>query len=350
MRLCTQVSLRPAPGKDFSSVADHIRDLEQAGVDVVWVGEAYGFDSPTVMGYLAARTTRMEIGAGILPVYTRTPSLIAQTAAGLDFVSNGRAILGLGASGPQVIEGFHGVVYDHPVARIRETMEICRLIWRREVTRYQGRHYTLPLPLNEGTGLGKPLKLLSHPVRSRIPIYIASLAPRSVELTAAQAEGWLPIFFLPEKADAVWGEALRRGLADRPPGMPPLEVVAGGLTAIGEGVEGLRDLERPHLALYIGGMGAREKNFYNDLASAYGYREEAALIQDLYLTGRQQQAATAVPATLVERTTLVGSRGFVRDRVAAYKAAGVTMLKISPVGDEPATRTVERIRAIVDSL
>ena len=350
MRLSTQVALRPEPGGGFSRTADAIRDLERVGLDVVWVPEAYGFDAPTAMGYLAGRTERVQIGAGILPIYSRTPTLIAQTAAGLDFISGGRAILGLGVSGPQVIEGFHGVPYDRPIRRTREVVEICRRVWRRELTEYDGACYRLPLPPERGTGLGKPLKLMARPLRDAIPIYVASLGEKNVELTAEVADGWLPVFFVPEQAAAVWGGALARGAARRAPKLGPLEVVAGELVAIGEGLEELRDRLRPRLALYVGGMGARERNFYNDLVRRYGYEAEAATIQDLYLSGRKREAEAAVPASLLEATTLIGPREYVRERLAAYKAAGVTMLRVTPVGPEPPTRTFEQLRELIATL
>src|SRR5919202_4350349 len=220
MRLSTRVNY----GDGFVKAAERLVRLEQAGLDVVWVAEAYGNDAATRLGYLAAKTQRVQLASGIFPIYSRTPALLAQTAAGLDEISDGRAVLGLGASGPQVIEGWHGVPYDKPVQRTREIMEICRAIWRREEIHYNGRAITLPLPPGRGTGLGKALKILTHPVRSRIPIYLASMGERSVELAAELAEGWLPIFFVPEKADAIWGQALRRGLAKRSEDLGPLEI------------------------------------------------------------------------------------------------------------------------------
>jgi F420-dependent oxidoreductase-like protein len=311
---------------------------------MVWVAEAYGVDAATRLGYLAARTRRMLLGSGIYPIYSRTPALLAQTAAGLDELSEGRAILGLGASGPQVIEGWHGVPYDHPVPRTREIMEICRMAWRREELRYQGRYYTLPLPADQGTGLAKPIKMLTHPPRARIPIYLASLGGLSVELTAELAEGWLPIFYVPEHAESMWGSALKRGLAKRSEELGPLEVVAGGALAIGDGLEGLRERERPHLALYAGGMGARGKNFYNELLSRYGYEREMAQIQDLYLSGRKQEAAALVPSELLEKLSLVGPESFVKERIAAFKASGVTVLDVQPIGPDP-LGDVARVRA-----
>src|SRR3984893_9942811 len=297
--------------------------------------EAGGFAAATRLGYLAARTHRVELASGIFPIYSRTPALLAQTAAGLDEISDGRAVLGLGASGPQVIEGWHGVPYDRPVQRTREIIDICRMIWRRQELRYDGRVLKLPLPADQGTGLGKALKILTHPQRDRIPIYLASMGDRSVELTAEVAEGWLPIFFVPEKADAIWGAALRQGCAKRSSELGPLEIAAGGVLAIGEGLEGLRDLERPHLALYIGGMGARGKNFYNDLVRLYGYEQEAREIQDLYLSGQKRAAEARVPSALLESLSLIGPEGYVKDRIAAFKAAGVTLLDLHPIGPHP---------------
>src|SRR5438105_15115306 len=314
----------------FHKAVERVVRLEEVGVDVVWVAEAYGYDAATRLGYLAARTRRVELGSGIFPIYSRTPALLAQTAAGLDELSDRRAILGLGASGPQVIEGFHGVAYDRPVQRTREIIEICRMIWRREVVEYHGKTYTLPLPPEQGSGLGKPLKILTHPVRERIPIYLASLGDRSVEMAGELADGWLPIFFWPERADSIWGAALRRGCEKRDPALGPLEVLAGGQLAIGEGLEHLRDLERPHLALYVGGMGARSKNFYNQLVCQYGFEREAAEIQDLYLTGHKKEAAALVPTELLDSLSLIGPEGYIKDRIAAFKAAGVTILDVQP--------------------
>jgi len=330
-----RVSGRLGYGDGFARTVERVVRLEEVGLDVVWVAEAYGYDAATRLGYLAARTHRVELASGIFPIYSRTPALVAQTVAGLDELSGGRAILGLGASGPQVIEGWHGVAYDRPVQRTREIMEICRMVWRREELNYHGKVFGLPLPPEQGTGLGKPLKILTHPVRPRIPIYLASLGDRSVELTAELAEGWLPIFFVPEKADSIWGAALRRGLANRSPELGPLEVVAGGPLAIGDGLEHLREAERPRLALYVGGMGARSKNFHNELIGRYGFEREAAQIQDLYLSGKKREAEALVPASLLESLSLIGPEGYVRDRIAAFKAAGVTLLDVQPIGPDP---------------
>ena len=318
----------------FKEAAQDVADMEKAGLDIVWVAEAYGFDGPSLMGYLAAKTDKVEIGAAILPIYTRTPTLIAMTAAGIDALSDGRFHLGLGASGPQVIEGFHGVPYSNPLGRTREIIEICREVWRREKPlEHQGKFYTLPLPADQGTGLGKALKIIAHPVRSEIPVWIASLGGKNVELTAEVADGWIPILFIPEHAQKVWGEPLAAGRAKRDPKLGELMVKAGGLLAIGEGddVLRLRNLQRSMVALYVGGMGARGKNFYNELAIRYGFEKEAALIQDLYLDGKKKEAEAAVPDEFLELTTLIGPKSYVAERVAAFKAAGVTHLDVHPL-------------------
>ena len=318
------------------TAADQVVALEEAGLDTVWVAEAYGFDSPTLMGYLAARTSTIEIGAAILNVFSRTPALLAQTAAGLDNVSGGRAILGLGASGPQVIEGWHGMPYSKPLTRTKEAIEVIRAALRREVVEYHGRTIELPLPPEDGTGLGKPLKMLTRPERDSIPIYIAALGEKSVEGAAEYADGWLPFLYTPEGAGKVWGESLANGAAKRPGDLAPLEVVAGGLVAVGEDVKGFLDLARPMFALYIGGMGARGKNFYNTLACQYGYEKEAKEIQDLYLDGKKKEAEALVPLELLEQVNLVGPESYVKERIAAFQESGVTNLQVLPASEDPA--------------
>jgi F420-dependent oxidoreductase-like protein len=271
--------------------------------------------------------------------------LIAQTAAGLDAVSGGRAVLGLGASGPQVIEGWHGVPYDRPITRMREVIAICRKTWRRDVVTNDG-IYQLPLPPDMGSGLGKALKLITRPARERIPIFVAGLGSRSVELTAEVADGWLPVFFLPEMANEVWSHSLAAGRSRRAADLAPLEICAGGPIEIGEDVTHLRDSARRHIALYVGGMGAKGKNFYNELVGKYGYADAAATVQDLYLAGDKDKAAAALPDKLVEQLTLIGPESYVRERVDAYKEAGVTILNVTFAGPDP-VRTLERLRAVV---
>jgi F420-dependent oxidoreductase-like protein len=339
-----KLSMQVSYAGGFKESAQQVRDYERAGLDVVWVAEAYGYDAPSYMGYLAATTETIQIGSGILPIYSRTPTLIAMTAAGIDAMSDGRCILGLGASGPQVIEGFHGVPYDAPLGRTREIIEICRQVWKRERVVHDGRHYTLPLPPDRGTGLGKPLKLITHPVRDDIPIYVASLGPKNVQMTAEVADGWLPLFFIPERAKDVWGDDLAAGEAARSSELGPLEVVAGGIVAIGEDAAPVAEMMRPMVALYVGGMGAKGRNFYNDLACRYGYEAEAAEIQDLYLDGKKDEAAAKVPDELLALTNLCGPEGWVKERLAAFKEAGVTTLSITPAGPDPLD-TIEKLKA-----
>jgi F420-dependent oxidoreductase-like protein len=333
----------------FAESAKQAVELEKVGLDVVWVAEGYNFDAPSFMGFLAAKTERLEIGSGILPIYSRTPTLIAMTAAGVDAMSGGRCILGLGASGPQVIEGFHGVPYDRPLGRTREIIEICRDVWAREAPLvHEGAAYHIPLPSGQGTGLGKALKLINHPVRPRIPIWVAALGEKNVAMTAEVADGWLPIFFVPEKADEVFGPSLRAGTAKRDPSLDTLQVAAGGFLAIGKESEvtPIRDLGRGAAALYVGGMGAKGKNFYNALACRYGYEKEAAEIQDLYLSGKKKEAAALVPAKLLEATSLCGPESYIKERVALLAEVGVTHLNVTPVGADPVAM-IERLRSWV---
>ncbi|MBN9097284.1 MULTISPECIES: LLM class F420-dependent oxidoreductase [unclassified Pseudonocardia] len=330
MKLSTQLQY----GDDPIRNAEAVVALEQAGLDVVWVAEAYSYDAVSLMGYLAAKTERVEIGSGILPLYSRTPTLTAMTAAGLDALSDGRMILGLGASGPQVIEGFHGVPYDKPVARTREIIDICRQVWRREKIQHEGL-YNIPLPAGEGTGLGKPLKLINHPKRSDIPIWVAALGDKNLEMTAELANGWLPHAVMPETMKETFGPALEAGFAKRAPELGPLQITGGGILALEEEMwEPARQLARAMYALYIGGMGARGKNFYNTVFQRQGYVDEAKLVQDLYLDGRKDEAAAALPSDFIDRVTLIGPAGHVKERIAALREAGITHLHVNPVGSD----------------
>lgn len=330
----------------FHEAVDRVVELEKSGIEVAVVAEAYAFDAISQLGYLAAKTNSVELASGVLPIYIRTPSLLAMTAAGLDYVSDGRFRLGIGTSGPQVIEGFHGVPFDAPIGRIREIVEICRKVWRRERVQYDGKHYQLPLPADRGTGLGKPLQLINHPVRERIPVSIAALGPKNVELTAEIAEGWQPVFYLPDKADSIWGEALAAGAAQRDPALGPLDVMVHASLAIGENLDERLAWVKPQLGLYIGGMGAKGRNFYHNLATRYGFGEVADRIQELYLSGRKQEAIDAVPDELVRGMSLIGPRGYVAERMAAFAQAGVTTLLVNPLSTDRA----ESMRFVEEAL
>jgi len=341
----------------FLSYAGRLRDtveqvveLEKHGVGIVLVPEAYSFDAVSQLGYLAAKTSTIELGSGVVPLYTRTPSLLAMTAAGLDYVSDGRFMLGIGTSGPQVMEGFHGVPFDAPMGRTREVVEICRQVWRRERVSYQGKHYQIPLPADRGTGLGKALKIINEPVRETIPIAIAALGPKNVELTAEIANGWQPVFFYPERADEVWGDALRAGKAKRDSTLGDLDVMVGVSLAIGDNVDDRLQWAKPQLALYIGGMGAKGRNFYHNVATRYGFGAVADGIQELYLSGRKAEAIAAVPDDLVRAVSLIGPRGYVKERVAAFREAGVTTLLATPVTADGAEYVgfVEQLQQLLD--
>ncbi|MGH9078778.1 MAG: LLM class F420-dependent oxidoreductase [Acidimicrobiales bacterium] len=337
----------------FRRAAAEVAELEQAGLDLVWVAEAYGLDSPSLMGYLAALTERVEIGSAILPIYSRTPTLIAMTAAGIDTLSEGRFHLGLGSSGPQVIEGWHGVPFTAPIGRTREIIDVCRKVWAREAPLvHEGRYYSMPLPPGVGTGLGKALKIIGRPVRPSIPIWVAALGEKNVAMTAEVADGWIPMLFVPEKAGEVWGASLDAGRARRRPGLGPLQITVGGLLAIGESdeVAALRDLSRPMIALYVGGMGAKGKNFYNDVVRRYGFEHEAEVIQDLYLSGKKADAEALVPDALLEATSLCGPEGYVAERIAAFREAGVTHLQVIPVpvGDQRPADLIATVKKLAD--
>lgn len=330
----------------FHDAVDRVVELEKSGIEVAVVAEAYAFDAISQLGYLAAKTNTVELASGVLPIYIRTPSLLAMTAAGLDYVSDGRFRLGIGTSGPQVIEGFHGVPFDAPIGRTREIVEICRKVWRRERVQYDGKHYQLPLPADRGTGLGKSLQPINHPVRERIPVSIAALGPKNVELTAEIAEGWQPVFYLPDKADSIWGEALAAGAAKRDPALGPLDVMVHASLAIGENLDERLAWVKPQLGLYIGGMGAKGRNFYHNLATRYGFGEVADRIQELYLSGRKQEAIDAVPDELVRGMSLIGPPGYVAERMAAFAESGVTTLLVNPLSTDRA----ESIRFVEEAL
>jgi len=329
---------------------DELAALEAAGLGVVWVPEAWGYDAPSQLGFLAARTERMAIAAGVMPVHTRTPSLIAQTAASLAVLSGGRFELGLGSSGPQVIEGFHGVPFAHPAARLRDTIGVCRLLWSGGLSRYAGRTVRLPLPEGQGTGLGRPLRLLSPGGVPPIPIHLAVMRPGMVATAAELADGWYPLFFVAERVEDAWGPDLARGLARRRPTLGPLQITVSMACAIGaeERVAPLREVMRADIARYVGGMGARGANFYTEVIARLGWPEAAAKIQDLYLAGHREDAARAIPEDMLRALTLCGSPDDLAARLAALRRAGVTTLVVRAL-EPDATGLIRGLRELVDA-
>ncbi len=343
MKLSTSLSFTGDPKR----LVQRARDLESAGIDRIWGGEIYGFDLVSTLAFLAGQTERLELMTGILPVYSRSPALIAQTAMTIDTLSGGRFVLGLGTSGPQVIEGWHGVPFAKPIARTRDTIEICRKVWSGDKVVHDGAAYSLPLPESQGgSGLGKPLKLMDKPLRTDIPIVIASIGPKNVELTAELADGWQPIHFVPDRFQQVWGDSLAAGQERRSADLGTLEIIAGGVVALGSGpdVQEAREAARAHIGFYVGGMGAKSKNFYNDLFKRYGWEAEAEKIQDLFLSGHRNEAFAAVPDEYLDLSMLCGDEGYVRERLQVYKDVGVTHLNIDPKGEHP-LEVIEKIKA-----
>jgi len=311
-----------------SEPADNISialEAERLGYHSLWTAEAYGSDAVTPLTWLAARTERINVGTAIMQMPARTPAMTAMTAATLDLLTGGRFILGVGVSGPQVIEGWHGVPYGKPLVRTREYVEIVRTILKRErPLEHHGEHYDIPV--RGGTGLGKPLKLIVHPRRADLPIYLAAIGPKNVALAAELADGWLPVFFSPHRI-GIFRKYLDEGFAKRAGGAPAsFDIAPTAALVIGDDVERCRSRVKPNLALYIGGMGARGRNFYNDLACRYGYEEAAGKIQDLYLAGKKEEAVAAVPDQLVDEVALCGPRERIRDLLGAWRQAGVTTL------------------------
>lgn len=311
---------------------DPLRDValaveaDRLGFHSVWTSEAYGADAFTPLAWIAARTEHVLLGTGIAQMPARSPAATAATAATLDVLSGGRALLGLGTSGPQVAEGWHGQRWGKPLVRTREYVEIVRTVLRRETPlEHHGEHYDIPYTGEGARGLGKPLKLILRP-RPDIPLYLAAIGPKNVALAAEIADGWLPIFFSPERFHETHLPALEEGWAVRGGRPEGFDVAAMVPVVVGDDVELARDFVRPLLALYVGGMGARGQNFYNRLACRYGFEAEAALIQDLYLDGKREEAAAAVPDALVDEVALVGDKARIADRLAAWRDSGVTSL------------------------
>ncbi|HZE40187.1 MAG TPA: LLM class F420-dependent oxidoreductase [Stackebrandtia sp.] len=327
--------------------ADHLvaaREAERLGYSVVWAAEAYGSDSVTILSWLAAQTERIDVGSAVMQIPARAATMTAMTAASLDTLSDGRFRLGLGVSGPQVSEGWYGVGFAKPLGRTREYVDVVKAALRRERVSYDGKHITLPLP----NGPGKALQLAIRPPRQDIPIYLAVIGPKNLELAGEVADGWLGIFFAPEYA----GEQLARvkAGADRAGrDLASIDVVPTVPVVIGDDVDGCADAVRAYSALYIGGMGSREQNFYNRLAVSMGYEEAAVKVQDLYLAGKYREAAAAVPFEFIDRTCLLGPAPRVTERLAAYAEAGVTTLSVAPYAPDVESR-LETLRVAADAL
>lgn len=307
---------------------DFVHEVERLGYDSIWTAEAYGSDAVTPLAYIAALTTKIKLGTSIMQIPGRTPAMCAMTMSTLDAISGGRALVGLGLSGPQVVEGWHGVPYGKPAARTREYVEILRKIWaREEPVEYHGQEYQLPYTGPGATGLGKPLKSILH--GRQLPVYLATMGPINIRNTAELADGWLPIWFSPKRMD-LFRPSLEEGFkrAGNGKSYKDFDIAAGCTIAIGDDVKALLAMQKPNLALYMGGMGAKEKNFHNEMAVKYGYGEAAAKIQELYLSGRKQEATDAVPDELVDEMSLVGPVARITDRYRVWEDAGVTTMMV----------------------
>lgn len=318
-------------GARIEILLETIQEADRAGVYAVWTAEAYGSDAVTPLAWIGAQTKQLKLGTAIMQMPARTPAMTAMTAITLDQLSGGRFLLGLGLSGPQVVEGWHGQPYGKPLVKTREYVSIVRQIFeRKEPLIHEGEHYQIPYKGADSTGLGKPLKSIIHG-RHDLPIYLAAIGPKNVELAAEIADGWLPVLFSPRHYDQVFKECLEAGFAKAGNGksMAKFDIAPSVTVVVGDDLEECRNVVRPHLALYIGGMGARGKNFYYDLVCRYGYEEAAAAIQDLYLSGKKGEAMAAVPDALIDDVALCGTKERIKDQLAMWKASPVTTLNIA---------------------
>jgi F420-dependent oxidoreductase-like protein len=318
------------------------QEAERLGYDSLWTAEAYGSDAVTPLVWLAAKTQKIKVGTAIMQMPARTPAMTAMTAMTIDLLTAGRFLLGIGASGPQVVEGWHGVPYGKLLTRTREYVTILKTVFKREqALEFHGEYYDIPV--RGGTGLGKPLKSIVHPLRSDIPIYIAAIGPKNVALAAELADGWLPVFFSPDRV-SVFRSSLDEGFARRTDGktLSDFDIAPTVSVVVGDDVDACRAKVKPNLALYIGGMGARGKNFYNELACRYGYKDAARTIQDLYLAGKKAEAIAAVPDALVDEVALCGPRERIAERLAVWREAGVTTI-ICGAGDMESVRAMAEV-------
>ncbi|PRZ42164.1 F420-dependent oxidoreductase-like protein [Antricoccus suffuscus] len=330
-------------GNDASNV-DLAVEADQLGYNVAWVAEAYGSDAVSVLAYVAAKTNRIDVGSAVMQIPARTPAMTAMTAATIDSLSGGRFRLGLGLSGPQVSEGWHGVRYAHPLGRTREYVDIVKRAWTRERLMYDGKHFQLPLP----DGEGKALKLTVHPVRAQIPIYLASVGPKNLELTGEVADGWLGVSAAyDDMGDSL--DHIKAGREKAGKSLDGFDYAISCSTAIGADIESLADRIRPHHALYIGGMGSRKTNFYNRNAVRLGYQDDAERIQDLYLGRKYDEAAAAVPTELVDRTGLIGPVDRVAERLSILAEQGITTVNCSVYGDGSNGSEIEQVRLLAEA-
>lgn len=316
-------------GSGLANAVSVAQEADRLGYQSGWTAEAYGTDAVTPLTWLMAHTERMSWGTAIMQMPARTPAMTAMTAATLDLMSGGRFLLGIGASGPQVAEGWHGEAYGKPLGKTREYVEIVRAILAREAPlEHHGPHYDIPYTGPDATGLGKPLKIIVHPKRADLPIYVAAIGPKNVELAAEIADGWLPIFFSPSRLRETYGAALDAGFATAGGGksLETFDIAPTVTVLLGDDVDALRGFVKPMAALYIGGMGARGKNFYNDLACRYGYEAAAKEIQDLFLDGKKAEATAAVPDELVDEVALVGPKERIADRLDQWRESGITTM------------------------
>jgi F420-dependent oxidoreductase-like protein len=326
------IGLRLEAGEDWAEASDYVSEAERLGVDCVWSHESWGLDAATPLAFMAARTSRIRLGSGIMQAGTRTPALIAMTALSLASMSSGRFLLGLGVSGPQVIEGWHGIRFDRPVTRMRETVEIVRRAIRGDRVAFKGQVYELPLPGGEG----KALRSSASP-RPNVPVYLATLSPRSLEMTGEIADGWLGTSFMPDHA-RVFFDHIEAGAKRAGRSLAQLDLQAGGHVAFGDDVERLVAARKPGLAFTLGAMGSRQHNFYNDAFKRAGYVDAAVEVQRLWLDGRRDEAAARVPDELALKVNLLGTEPMVRERLAIYQRAGITTLRVDPAGKTLAER------------
>ena len=320
-------------GDDWDELVDYTVAADTMGVDYVWSAEAWGMDAVVPLAYLAAKTQHIKLGTGIMQISSRVPPMIAMTAQSLRTVSNNRFVLGLGVSGPQVVEGLHGASFAKPLSRLRECVDIIKLGLASERIAYEGKHYVLPRPGGEG----KPIRL-SQPPQADLPIYLATLGPKAMEMTGELANGWLGTSFMPEQAD-IFLEPLLRGLAKSGRTLADIDVQVGGSLEIDDDVERLIEARRPAMAFTLGGMGSAKTNFYNDAFKRAGYAEAAEEVQALWVSGDKEAAIRAVPDEMVLKTNLIGTREMIVERIKAYAAAGVTTLRISTSGRNWRERT-----------